>query len=361
MAASKEIWVDRGQLRTSKLVEVPFAPLEDGEVRVAIDRFALTANNVSYAISGDLIGYWKFYPADDPWGKVPVWGYGTVIDSTLADVPVGKRYYGFFPMASHTVLRPVRLRPSGFVDGAAHRQELPGLYNQYNDTATEPEILKGLDDERCLLFPLFVTSYMLYDYLVDNDFFGAGQVLIGSASSKTGLGLAHLLSGDSGLNKRVVGLTSPSNADFVTGLGIYDQVVTYGGESEIDPMVPAAFVDMAGDGPLTTKLHVHLGGNMKESCQVGATHWEAERQLSNLPGAKPAFFFAPAQIAKRDEEWGAGVVINKAFEASARIAKAVTAQMSVEHIRGAEPIQALWADMLDNKVLPNRGLILSLL
>ncbi|MGF1453775.1 MAG: DUF2855 family protein [Alphaproteobacteria bacterium] len=361
MPKTREILVDRGNLRTSRVVETPFAPLHDGEVRVAIDRFALTANNVSYAISGDTIGYWKFYPADDPWGKVPVWGFGTVIASACPDMPVGKRFYGFYPMASHAVLRPVRIRPSGFTDGAAHRQDLPGLYNQYNDTDTEPEILNGMDDERCLLFPLFVTSYMLYDYLVDNDFFGAGQVLIGSASSKTGLGLAHMLSGDRAAAKRVVGLTSPSNVAFVESLGIYDQVVAYGGESEIDPMVPAAYVDMAGNGPLTTSLHVHLGGNMVESCQVGATHWDADRHLTNLPGAKPAFFFAPTQIGKRDAEWGSGVVMGKAFEASARVAKAITAQMAVDHIRGADSIQTLWTEMLENQVPPSRGLIMSLL
>ena len=63
--------------------------LEPGEVRLAVDAFALTANNVTYAAIGDLLQYWSFFPAPDRWGRVPVWGYADVVESTLDDVPVG--------------------------------------------------------------------------------------------------------------------------------------------------------------------------------------------------------------------------------------------------------------------------------
>src|SRR3712207_7802692 len=46
------------------------------------DRFGLTANNVTYAVMGDAIGYWSLFPAsEDGWGRVPVWGYGDVVAS----------------------------------------------------------------------------------------------------------------------------------------------------------------------------------------------------------------------------------------------------------------------------------------
>ena len=48
---------------------------------MTIEKFGLTANNVSYAITGDSIGYWGYFPADDNWGKVPTWGFAHVIDS----------------------------------------------------------------------------------------------------------------------------------------------------------------------------------------------------------------------------------------------------------------------------------------
>lgn len=33
-----------------------------GEVLVKIDRFAITANNITYAVLGDKLGYWQFFP-----------------------------------------------------------------------------------------------------------------------------------------------------------------------------------------------------------------------------------------------------------------------------------------------------------
>ncbi|MFZ4618704.1 MAG: DUF2855 family protein, partial [Rectinemataceae bacterium] len=83
-----------------------------------------------------------------------------------------------------------------------------------------------------------------------------------------------------------------SNEAFVKDLKVCDQVVTYDALSSIDATKPTAFVDMAGSGAVLTALHHHIGDNMKESCIVGATHWESDRNRGDLPGAKPAFFFA---------------------------------------------------------------------
>ena len=212
MGSVTEVWVNRDDYRDTKIVEAEERTLEEGGVRVAIDKFGLTSNNVSYAVSGDMIGYWKYYPADAPWGKVPVWGMGEVVESKSASITVGERLYGFFPMASETTLTVGKAHADTFMDATPHRQDLPALYNQYRRTQGEPEFLKSLEDERCLLFPLFITSFVLYDYLVDNDFFGAEQVIIGSVSSKTGFGLADLLKQD-GRKKVCLLYTSPSPRD----------------------------------------------------------------------------------------------------------------------------------------------------
>ena len=51
-------------------------PLSDGEVLARIDRFALTANNVTYGVMGERIGYWKFFPVEaEEDGIIPVWGF----------------------------------------------------------------------------------------------------------------------------------------------------------------------------------------------------------------------------------------------------------------------------------------------
>ena len=358
MASVTEVWVNRDDYRDTKIVEAEERTLEEGEVRVAIDKFGLTSNNVSYAVSGDMIGYWKYYPADAPWGKVPVWGMGEVVESKSASITVGERLYGFFPMASETTLTVGKAHADTFMDATPHRQDLPALYNQYRRTQGEPEFLKSLEDERCLLFPLFITSFVLYDYLVDNDFFGAEQVIIGSVSSKTGFGLADLLKQDG--RKKVVGLTSPGNLAFVHSLGCCDQLVAYGHEAEISARAKTAYVDMSGNAKLTETLHHRLGENMVESCMVGATHWESGGRAKDLPGAKPKFFFAPGQIAKRDKDWGRGVIFEKANAAGAEIAKKTAGEISIERIQGAEATAEIWKAMLNNQVSPSRGLIVSI-
>ena len=359
MTRSTELWVDRQDLRKTRIVSAALPPLADGEVLVAIDQFALTSNNVSYAISGDTIGYWGFYPAEGNWGKVPVWGCANVIQSNCDEVPVGDRLWGFFPMASHAVLLPGKIRDDQFVDVAAHRQALPALYNSYRRTAAEPEFLRTMEVERCLLFPLFATSWLIYDYLVDNDFFGASQVLIGSVSSKTGFGLAEMLHNDPEVTQRIIGLTSPANVAFVDRLGCCDEIIVYGEEANIEATVPSAYVDMSGDVRLTTALHKLLGDNMVESAMVGATHWEQRGDAGALPGARPTFFFAPAQIGKRNDEWGPGIAMTKAITASAQVAQKVRGELTVEWTRDLQELATLWVDLLDNKVSPNRGLMVS--
>ena len=138
MPSVTELWVDRQDYRNTKIVQNETPVLKEGEVLVAIDRFGLTANNVSYAVSGDMIGYWNFYPAEAPWGKVPVWGCASVIESNCPEVPVGDRLWGFFPMASHVVLQPGKIIDDQFIDFTAHRRELPGLYNTYRRSNAEP-------------------------------------------------------------------------------------------------------------------------------------------------------------------------------------------------------------------------------
>ena len=75
-----------------------------------------------------MIGYWKFFPAPEGQGRIPVWGFAQVVRSNAADAPEGLRLFGYWPMSSHTVLR-LEARASGFVETSPHRAELPGAYN----------------------------------------------------------------------------------------------------------------------------------------------------------------------------------------------------------------------------------------
>ena len=58
--------VDQADLRRSRWLERPAAPLAPGEVRLRIDRFALTSNNVTYGAFGEAMHYWDFFPTGEP-------------------------------------------------------------------------------------------------------------------------------------------------------------------------------------------------------------------------------------------------------------------------------------------------------
>jgi len=354
-----ELWVDKSNFRNTRSVEAAQPRLGDGDVRVAIDKFAITSNNVGYAFSGEMIGYWRFFPTgEEPWGKVTVWGMADVVESNSSEIDVGERLYGFFPMSSQVVLTPGRIKDEYFMDTASHRQELPALYNQYSRTKAEPAELQAIEDARCVFFPLFATGFVIADFLHDNAWFGANQILIGSVSSKTGYGLAKFLNAN-GYAGQVIGLTSAHNRAFVEALGLCDQVVTY---DSVDTLadVASVYVDMSGDGPLRARLHHHLGDNMVNSQIVGVTHWEAKPAEDNLPGSQPVFFFAPAQIDKRNADWGAGVLTEKAYAASTALAMQLQTLVRMESHSGVEACASVWRDMLDNKISGQQGIIVSL-
>ena len=96
--------------------------LAPGEVRLTLERFALTSNNISYALGGDFLDYWGFFPAETGWGRLPAMGYGIVNESANPDVAVGGRYFGFFPVGSEHIVQ-AQSSSSGFIDAGTHREK----------------------------------------------------------------------------------------------------------------------------------------------------------------------------------------------------------------------------------------------
>ena len=356
------VWVNRDDYRQTRVVMAEEQPLCDGQVRVEVEKFALTANNVTYAASGDLFGYWQFYPTgEDLWGSVTVWGIARVLESTAEGIVEGERIYGFFPMSRYVTLEPGNVVAGGFDDVASHRQPLPALYNHYARLGADSSEMAPLEDARCLYFPLFITGFVIADLLSDNDWYGARQILIGSASSKTGFSTAAFLRA-AGFEGRIVGLTAEANVGFCEELGFYDQVLPYVEATRVESE-PAVFVDMSGDAEVRSGLHQHLQNNMKRSIVVGATHWHdfgASLDPQNLPGTPPEVFFAPAQIEKRDKDWGPGVMMKRGYEASADLTLLLTDSLAVEYHNGPDALIALWGQMLDNKISGRSALMLSL-
>jgi hypothetical protein len=304
---STSFLVGRDDLRSCTVVEEPAVGPDDlapGQALLGVSSFALTANNITYGAFGSIMRYWDFFPGPEGWGRIPVWGFADVLASRAEGVTEGERVYGYLPMSTSVVLEPVRPTGRGFVDGASHRQGLPSVYNQYEQVPAGPEADPTEEAYKALLQPLFMTSFVLDDWLADNDLFGADVVVLGSASSKTAIGLAHLLTRNG--RGRVVGLTSERNAGFVGRTGAYDDVVVYGTlAASLDPL-PAVFVDMAGSAEVRAEVHTHFADELRFSSAVGATHWDEMEGAGDLPGPRPTLFFAPDQIAKRPPETSPG-------------------------------------------------------
>lgn len=349
--------VGRDDLRRHRFLHHESVP-EPGpdEVLLRVEKFALTANNVSYALTGDALSYWKFFPTEPGWGRIPAWGFGRVVSSRADGVAEGERFFGYFPMSTHVRMQPAAVSERGFTDVTPHRQELPPIYNRYARAAGESE---EREDLRMLFWPLFATSFLLDDFLSEGEFFGAKAVVLTSASSKTALGLAFLLSQRRGA-PRVVGLTSPRNRAFVEKVGLYDESATY----ESVPALPAdravAVVDMAGDRDVLTAIYRQLGENVKHASLVGATHWERGGEPDPGPGARPSFFFAPTHIERRMKDWGPEGFESRLDEGWERFLEAAPRWVRVVHGRGEADLERVYRGALEGRLRPDEGHVLSL-
>jgi hypothetical protein len=370
--AGSRFLVARQDLRTVRIAPDPDAPaarpLADGEARLAVAHFALTANNITYAAFGEAMKYWQFFPAEDPaWGCIPVWGFATVAESRAEGVAVGRRVYGYLPMGTHLVVRPARVGLSGFSDAAPHREGLAAVYNQISFCDTDPGYDAKQEGQQAVLRPLFITSFLIDDFLDDNGFFGAQRVLLSSASSKTAYGTAFCLARRPA-RPRIVGLTSPGNAEFTRSLGCYDDVLLYDQVATLERTAPAVYVDFAGNAALRGAVHGRLGDALAYSCSVGGTHWHELGSGSGLPGPRPTLFFAPTQIKKRagppPDGWGPGGLQQRLAEAWLAFMRPVNHPLQpwlrIHETRGATAVEAAYCALLDGRVDAREASLLAL-
>lgn len=354
--------VRKNQLAQTRLREEPDQPLASGQVRLRIDSFALTSNNITYAAFGDSMNYWQFFPtAEDEWGVVPVWGFASVLQSLHPGVAVGERIYGYWPMADHAVLQPARLTAAGFADAAPHRTALHAVYNQYLRCSTDPFYTADSEDLQALLRPLFITSWLIDDFLADNAFFGAGTMLLSSASSKTAYGTAFQLAQRPGL--QVIGLTSARNKAFCERLGCYARVLAYEDLDQVDADAAAVYIDFAGNAGVRRQIHSRFS-DLKYSCSIGGTHVNQLGGGKDLPGPRPVLFFAPAQIKKRNTDWGPEVLGQRLVQGwqdfHARVADPAAPWLVAQLHHGPSSAQSAYLHVLSGQGDPGLGQILSL-
>ena len=350
--------VKRDELRECRIAEADAPELEAGQALLRVKTFGLTANNITYAVMGEAMSYWDFFPAEDGWGRVPMWGFAEVERSEAEGVEPGTRLYGYLPPSSHLVVTPVDADPSGFVDGSPHRAALPSAYHRYLATAADSFYRADTEEIQMLLRPLFFTSFLIDDQLDDEGLATRGPVVISSASSKTAIAAAFLLAQRDGVE--LVGLTSPRSAEFVEGLGIYGSTVTYDAIDSLERR-PSTFVDIAGDGAVRHAVHSHYRDDLLYSMAVGVTHWEElGAGAGELPGPTPALFFAPDRVVKRSQDWGRVDLEKRVADAWHPFCEWTGGWLESIGGEGFDAVQAAYLDVLEGRVEPTSAHVLTL-
>jgi NADPH:quinone reductase-like Zn-dependent oxidoreductase len=332
--------------------------LADGQVLFRVDRFAFTANNITYAMAGDMLGYWRFFPTEEGWGRIPAMGFGDVIASRHDAVAVGTRCFGFFPMSKHLLIEPASASSGSIVDGVANRQGLAAAYNQYSPVLHDGLYAADKEDELILMRGLFMTSFLAEDFLAESDLYGAESVLISSASSKTSIAMAFVVAKKG--QARAIGLTSAANREFVKRTGYYDEVISYDEIGSLPADVPTVYVDMAGNTKVSRGVHEHFGANLKFSQRIGGTHWDAGGDDADIVGPDREFFFAPSQIQKRIADWGAQGFQQRLGKSWAEFRDASASWLQVERGYGRDAVERVFAATLAGQARPDQGYVLSL-
>lgn len=358
--------VRRDDVTVSRLVDDE-VELQPGDVRVRIDHFAITANNVTYAVFGDALGYWDFFPVDADadgtrFGRVPAMGWATVVESRAPDIALGRRFYGWYPMASHVVFTP-RATDDGFRDDGAHRQAHAPVYRAYVDTETDPMYDPAPDgeDRHMLLRGLFLTGFLAEEFFADGGgasapYYGAARVVVLSASSKTAIGFAQRAAERGAVE--VVGVTSAANREFVESLGYYDVVVDYDGIDGIATDGGAVSIDMAGNPTALAAVHERFGDGLAYSMTVGRSHHDAPAaDVGPMPGPAPQLFFAPSEVSRCQEAWGRAEFNRRTSEALRSFVEGSRSWLRIDHRHGSDAVASGWADVVAGAVAPDVGVV----
>ncbi len=363
--------INKNNIAKANVVTINPSNLPAGSIRLKVDYFALTANNVTYATFGKTMRYWDFYPQANPdVGAVPVWGFATVLESKHPDVLNGDQFYGYFTAASHVDLQVGPISSKGFICADAHRRDLALVYNQYINVASDPYFAAALSALgsikqiqtakptqtaqafESLLRPLYLTSWLINDLIQDQQGFGADQLVFSSASSKTAYLLAWLHRSQPNPMK-IIGLTSRANHAFCDSLGCYDQLITYDQLDQLDSATASLYVDFAGNSQLRREVHDRLP-NLTYDCSVGGTHIEQLKGAGDLKGPRPVLFFAPGQSKKRAQEWTPAGLEQRLSDSWQTLMNTMAAQtppwFTIEYQTGEQALINSWEQLVANQL-----------
>lgn len=361
----KTLQTSKSDFNTTRLVSIDEPSTSENEIKLKVERFSFTANNITYAVAGDFLKYWDFFPAVDEdgsdastdWGLIPVWGFAVVIESNSNDIAVGDRFFGYYPPAEYCVMYPTATNPATFIDGSKHRSHLPGGYNLYLRAAREVNELA--DNEQSLLYPLFATAFSIVDLCAEHNWYDAEHAIILSASSKTSIGLAYAINYAKNTPKPI-GVTSSQHKHAVELLGIYEQVFSYDELARLPNETKCCIVDMSGNKQILGELHQIYGANMMCTLSVGATHWDSLTVEQGLIQERTHPFFAPTQIENMIKRFGPqgfnqqlGAFIQESFVKT-------RSWLKFNELESIEALHAIYPDVCAGKIDANTGVMVVL-
>ena len=355
---NKSLLVQKQNIFKTQIQEIPLPELQEGEILFKIKQYALTSNNITYAVSGFSLKYWNFFPINETWGLVPVWGFAEVAASRCQEIAIKEQYFGYFPMSQYLIVQPNKIRPTGFSDGTVHRQGLATVYNNYEKIDDNPAYPERLKDYIPIVRPLFTTSFLLYYFLKEENFFESEQIILTSSSSKTGMALAFMLKQKQEKDgKKIIGLTSSSNVDFVKSTEYYDEVIAY---SNLDQLTKrsSTIIDFAGNTELLHKLSNFLDEHLKYISLIGLTDWQAYKGFKELPKAK--FFFAPNYVSQRFKEWGMEKTLQLIAKALYVFIQDSRKVLKLEYVTDFKELESLFVEMVKGNVNPKKAYMVSL-
>lgn len=304
--SATQIWVNQQQLADTRVVhlDIDTEQLGEDEILLEVDSFGFSANNITYAALGFKMGYWGFFPAEDGFGIVPVWGFASVKASRHPAVAEGEKVFGYLPMASHWVIKAGKVAKHGFSDIHEKRKSISPVYDQYLRCAQDPGYNPAREAWQLNFRPLYMTSFVLDDYVAELS--QKESLLLSSASSKTALGTAQLLKSQQATRHahyQVIGLTSQDKVEMVKNTGCYDAVISYDNLAQLDKNLSYWLLDFAANGTLIDQLSLALGKPLDKVTLIGATDWKADTK-PNPKALDAEIFFAPARVKLRQQEWG---------------------------------------------------------
>ncbi|MBI0531988.1 DUF2855 family protein [Sphingomonas sp. TX0522] len=310
---------DRGDLSANRLAQTDLA-------FARVLQFALTANVVTYAMTGARFGYWRLFPATAPWIVPPAWGE--------VDHGEGARY-GLVPVGSHTALKlePVR---GEWRETSPHRAALDPGYNRYLPaTGTIQE-----REDKMLFRPLVTLGWALARWLRAQEWFDARRVVVTSASSKTALGFAMQASDGPPL----LGLTG--DTDFVERAALYARVSGY--EEPIAFSGDDLVLDFAGNAARRVRRRSDGGPRI---IAIGATHGDD----AALAGRD--VFFAPEHVGAAIAADGLAAVERARDEAVATFAQRSRPWFNRTYLDGSAAILEGFRALLSHDVAADLLLI----